>query len=363
MINAQEINYEGEAFPQIWMGHYNPEHLATQNLSWDFVQKHVDVIEFYINMVAYRVPAEDYQPFIEQLKENDIKIAIQCGYFDWRPQSEDFTTDNPKGIAESVNEHIEKGIGKITAQTEINKLHHLMVAGGKPDYIVLDGPVRRLMNPGADTGRTRFRGDEIGLDSLDDAIIEIIAYMETWREAFPDIRFIPLTNFPNWGWKGEIAYWGSGPGGMFWGDYFDVANKLLDALAATDLPVVGLRADNPYEFIMGTKNLTGTPWENPDVDHSAIDWLGRVRELEVLTREKGFAFDLIVNSDTGGGTSPQLFMEESLRFLETYHNAGGRCERYVFEGWYAHPKEVGPEDKPYTLTNLLREAILRIKHR
>src|SRR5690554_1527470 len=163
-VAAQEIHHEGETFPQVWMGHYNPEHLATQSLDWDFVRAHVDVVEFYINMVAYRVPAEDYRPFVEQLKAHDIKIAIQCGYFDWRPVSEDFTTENPKGIAELVNERIEPGIGKITAETEMNKLHHLIEAGGTPDYIVLDGPVRRLMNPGADTGRTTYRGEEVGLD-------------------------------------------------------------------------------------------------------------------------------------------------------------------------------------------------------
>ncbi len=40
---------------------------------------------------------------------------------------------------------------------------------------------------------------------------------------------------------------------------------------------------------------------------------------------------------------------------------GGSARRYVFQTWYPHPKEMGPETEPYTMTYLLREAIRRVK--
>ena len=48
--------------------------------------------------------------------------------------------------------------------------------------------------------------------------------MRVWRARFPKIQFFALTNFPNWGWKGEMSYWG---GGMFYGDYFEALKGII----------------------------------------------------------------------------------------------------------------------------------------
>ena len=367
-VAVAEVNESEEAVhsesrdAEIWMGGYRPESLEVEELDWSFVKQNLDVLELYINMIAYLTPEDHYGPLVEVCNAHNIPIAIQCGYFDWDSELEEFTAPNPKPISDRVRTRMEPGVGVETAREEIRKIAHLIEAGGTPAYIVMDGPVRRLMNPGADTGRTTPSGEDLeGFDSLDDALDEIIAYMRTWREAYPDVEFILLTNFPNWGWKGEMAYWGSGPDGMFWGDYYPVVKALLERTQAEGLKPAGLRADNPYDFLLGRKDLTGTPWPEPIKDPATVNWLDRLLELEALVREAGVQFDIIVNSDTGGGTSDELFYRETLEFIDVYQEAGGNADRYVFQSWYPHPEAMGPEDEPYTMTYLMRSAIQRLR--
>lgn len=353
--------FANAAPPEVWMAHYYPQKLTTEGLKWDFTRRNLDGMEFYINAIAYLIPEPELATFAADLKTAGIKIGIEGGYFDWEPKSLDFNQPNPRGITEQVRPGIEPGVGAKCAGEEMLKLTSLINSYGPPDYMVLDGPIRRLMHPGADTGRMTPDGDIKGLWLISEVGDELVGYMRAWREKYPQVQFILITNFPNWGWKGEMAYWGSGPGGMFWGDYYPLIRSVLRRLEAEGLRPAGVRADSPYEHTKGEYNIYGTPWPEPIKNPASVDWMSRLLDLERFVKSQGVKFDIVLNSDLGGNTSAQAFSERSLEFLNWYQASGGQADRYIVQSWYKYPEKDGPEDEPYTLTHLTAEFLRRLK--
>lgn len=348
--------------PEVWFGppHAAPRALVEPGARWPTVQQNLDTLQFAINAVAFLIPQDDLKQLAALLQRNRIRISVECGYFDWEPTQTDFDAPNPKPITDRVHKAVTRGIGRRTARVELAKIKPLLDAGGVPDYLVLDGPVRRMIHPGADTGRIPPHGVAEGLATADEAIEEMIEYMREWRARFPEIRFLPLTNFPNWGWKGGPAYWASGPDAMYWGDYHPVIQKILTQTRAANMPVAGIVIDNPFEYTMGVMPV-GPPWPKPAKDPKETDWLARLLDLERTIRAHGVDVSLIVNSQTGGHESDEAFRRETLRYLETYRQAGGQARRYVFQSWYKHPERMEPEDDPNTMTGMLREALRVVK--
>lgn len=245
----------------------------------------------------------------------------------------------------------------------MQKLKNLIEPADGIDLVALDGPIRRLLNPGADTGRATPHGEPQGLGSLEQAVDEIVQYMKVWEEKDPKVRFVVLTNFPNRGWNGEVAYWASGKDGMYWGDDRPAIELLIKRCREAGVALDGIRADHPYEFATGKFELTGTKWPAPLKDPKSIDWIARLLELEKLVRDSGYKFELIVNSEYGGATSNEGFAKHSLEYLDLYHRRGGRPDRYVWEGWYQYPKQVAPDTVPYTLSHTAVEYAKRIENR
>jgi hypothetical protein len=347
--------------PELWMGYVHPERLVTEEHDWDRALRTLAVIQVPINAVAYLTPRDDLHALVTHIRPAGVGMAVECGYFDWDPIPDTFDAPNPKPIAERPREDVGPGIGGRTAAIEQAKLKALIDTYGAPDYLVLDGPMRRLLHPAADTGRGEPHGPQEGMATLEAAAAEVVAYMRGWRRAHPSVQFIVLTNFPNWGWKGDVAYWASGPDGMYWGDYHDAIEALLDACREAELMPVALRADNPLEYTLGEMPIPTPHYPEPARDPSATDWLTRLRELEAYARAKGLAFDLIANTQKGGQTSDEAFARETLRYVRLYCEAGGTPDRWVIQTWYAHPTEVGPESEPFTLAHTINEvaALLR----
>jgi len=350
--------------PGVWMTHMSPQALAEEGAQWDFVRTHVDVVEFYINTVAFYIPAEKLRDLVPILKKNSIKIAIECGYFDFENNSKDFTAPNPKGITDVPRTTFDDSVGEETARVEIAKIENLLAAGGEPDYVNMDGPVRRMLHPAADFGRADLRG----FDSIDRCVDEMIDYMRVWRARFPKVQFFALTNFPNWGWKGEPAYTGAPPDGMLWGDYYEVVRKIIGKTKAARIPVLGVTADNPYEYFTGTH--VHKPWINyqdePKAsaaadDQTKVDWAGRLLGLERYVESQGLRFNLIVNSEGGGLASAEAFSDGTLKFLDEYRKAGGSPAGYIIQSWYKCPEKVVPETERHTMTWLVKTVIERVK--
>ncbi|MFQ6099265.1 MAG: hypothetical protein ACE5O2_16155 [Armatimonadota bacterium] len=312
--------------PEVWMCHGRPWELAKPDAKWEFVRANLDGIKLYIDALR-RAPQERLQALADVLKRADIKVAVECG--------------GTLGFAPLDDTNGEK-----SAEIELAKLKRWTDAGGQLHYLDLDGPVRRLLYP---------PGNRQGFASIERCIKELVDYTKAVRAVYPRIEFFALTNFPNWGYKGDVSYHARGPKRQDWGDYYDVITTIIRLTREADVPIKGLTCDNPYEYAVGEHRsvMLGDPRE--------VDWLGRIRDLEKYVEGEGLEFNLICNSEAGGQESAQAFYERTLRYLDTYLAAGGTPKRYIIQTWYPHPREVLPETEPHTMTALVKEVIQRLR--
>lgn len=345
---------------EVFFTHYRQEELGPAADRLPVLGEQLDGIGIYINTIIWLTPGQLEQT-VAWCKQNGIKILIECGHFDWVNDPErDWMAENDDRKIDRVRMEWHDRVGEETARMEIAKIGALVAAGGKPDYISMDGTIRRMLLPGQDVGKF----DLEGLPDLDAVLQQMVAYMRTWREAFPDVQFLSCVNFPNWGWRGDTSYWNSG---MFNGDYAEVFPRIIDAAEAAGVPFDGVVVDYPYEYF--THERGHDPWgEYPNqpkptgiTNPADVDWQQRLFELEEAVLDRGLNLTLIINSEHGGAESDQAYSKKTLEYLDAYLAAGGRANRITNQSWYPHPKQVVPEDEPYTGTYLTREMIRRLR--
>ena len=315
--------------PEIWMCHRNPFDLFTGGTSATFVRKHLSGVKLYIGTLQ-EAPPEKLAVLARGLRRSGMKVAVECG--------------GTLGFAP-----LDDTNGEESARIELRKIDRFYRAGGKVDYLDLDGPVRRLLYP-RPGGRRKRRG----FTSIDRCAGELMDYMRAVKKAHPEIRFFLLTNFPNWGYRGAVCYHARGPKRQDWGDYHQVVTAVLRHAEKAGLKFDGVTVDNPYEYAVG---------EHASVklkDPRKVDWMGRIRAYEDFARSRGLEFNLIVNSERGGKTSDKAFCERTLKMIDAYVKAGGRPTRYVVQSWYPYPKAVVPESTGYSMAALVKAAMLRL---
>jgi len=320
------------ARPEVWMCHREPTVLAEHPEQWAFVREHLDGIKLYIGTLR-KAPADKLRKLAALLKQNNIKVAVECG--------------GTLGYAP-----LDDTNGEASAKIELKAFRRFVQCGGTIDYLDMDGPVRRLLYPPKGRKGTKKRK---GFTSIDRCADELLDYMRAVRKVYPRIQFFVLTNFPNWGYKGGVSYHARGPKRNDWGDYFDVLQTILRKTQAGKISLLGVTVDNPYDYATGQRVSVKIP------DPSKINWIARIRDLEEYVEGRGLQFNLIFNSERGGKESAERFYEETLKFIEVYQAAGGSPKRYIIQSWYPHPKKVLPETEPYTMTALVKEVIKRIK--
>ena len=316
---------QAEEPPEVWMCHGNPWPLAEPDAEWDYVKAHLDVLQLYIDKVN-KCPPDRLKALVEVLEANAIAISIECG--------------GTLGFAP-----LDDTNGERSAEIELAKMAKLTQAGGKLRYLNLDGSVRRLLYPGK---------DRQGFTSIERCVDELLDYMRTVREEYPDVEFFALTNFPNWGYKGDVSYHARGPDQQDWGDYFPVIQTIIRRTREAEMPIRGLTCDNPYEYAIGEHMSVKLD------DPTTVDWMARVRDLEDYIEGEGLEFNLIVNSEQGGAESAEAFAERTLKFLDAYRAADGTPRRYIIQSWYKHPEAVLPETDPHTMTGLVKAVIERV---
>ncbi len=344
--------------PGLWMAHFKPSQLTDQPEGWPVTAKELDCLEFYINTLAFISPYEDIKRVVDKVNELGMEIAIECGYFDWEATRSDFKEPNPKGINDKPRQPMKRGVGRITAQTEIAKIDMLLKAGGVPSYLNMDGPIRRLMHPGQDVGKE----DIPGLTDINEVAAEIVDYLKEWRKSFPKIKFFELSNFPNWGWKGNSSYRNSG---MANGDFAVVLPVVLDAAKRAGVPFAGVTVDNPYEYAKGTADHDGImnyhlPPPTGEKDPSKIDWMARILDIEKMVKARRMDFNLIVNSQ-GGNVSSEAFCDLTLKMVDDYRAIGGRPSRYIVQSWLKYPEKAVPESEMYTLSWLFKQVVQHVR--
>jgi hypothetical protein len=322
-----------DAPPEVWMHHAKWQALAEGEQAWRFVAENVDGIQFFIDSVR-RPGSEPLEKLGAILKKNEIGVSVECGG--------------------TLGAFLPQGdVGRRSAEHELAKLRNLTEAGIRIDYLNIDGAVRRLLYP--NEGGRSGRPEIAPIESVDRAVDELLVYLREVRKEYPQLKFFILTNFPNWGYKGDVSYHARGPQRNDWGDYFPVIETILRKTRQADLPIAGLTVDNPYDYALGEHRSVRLD------DPKQVDWIARVLDLERYAESEGLEFNLIVNSERGGQTSDQKFFEETLKFVDLYLTRGGTPKRLIVESWYPNPRAVVPETEPYAMTALVKAVIQRVR--
>jgi hypothetical protein len=295
---------------------------------WPTVKQGLSGIKLYVDQINKASP-EDLAAIVRLVKENGYQVAVELGCcLDFSP--------------------LDETAGEWSGRHELAKLNKLYAAGGKVDFLDLDGPVRRLMFPDN-------RKDGRHYTSMEKAADEVVDSVRLFHQAHPEMRFWHLTNFPNWGYRGDVSYHARGPKRQDYGEYDDAHRLVYEKLKAAGIPLAGVTIDNPYDYLIGehfSVNLKPA---------TTVDWLKRVRAYEDRCRTEGLEVNLIVNSERGGMQSDALFAEETLKMVDLYLKAGGRPTRWLVQTWYPFPKRMAPETDPTTMTGLVKAVIERVR--
>lgn len=309
--------------------------LLDTDAEWPFVQQHLTGIKLYIGQLATnrRRPAESSTDRIRQIaelvKNHNLKVAVELGgCLDFSP--------------------LDDTAGEWSARRELAAMENFYAVGGKVDYLDIDGPIRRLLHP-------QNRRDGKKFESIEGAADELVDALRIHRAAHPETQYWLLTNFPNWGYRGDVSYHARGPQRQDYGDYDTVVRTVLKKLSEAKIPLEGVTVDNPYDYLIGEHRSVKLP------DPTEVDWLGRVRTYEDFVRQNGLSFNLIANSERGGHESDERFYKESLQMVDAYLKAGGKPTRWFVQTWYQYPKQLLPESAPHSIMSLTKAVIQRTR--
>jgi len=334
--DSRRENPSASEQPEVWLcAGDRIVDLLQPGAEWPFVKQHLTGIKLYIGQLSgsRRQPADATSDRLRQIvrlaKAHDLKVAVELGgCLDFSP--------------------LDDTAGEWSARRELAAIENFYSAGGKVDFLDIDGPIRRLMHP-------HKRRDGRKFDSIEKAADELVDALRIHREAHPETRYWLLTNFPNWGWRGDVSYHARGPERQDYGDYDQVVRIVLDKLQTAGIALDGVTVDNPYDYLTGEHRSVKIP------DPKSVDWLGRVRSYEDFSREKGLTFNLIANSERGGHESDERFYRETLQMVDTYLQAGGRPTRWFVQSWYTYPKQMVPESSPNSMTALVKAVTQRVR--
>jgi len=123
--------------------------------------------------------------------------------------------------------------------------------GGRVDYLVMDGPISRVIDGG--------RPNDCDFRTQDDAIREMLDYMRAIRARYPEMKFVWLINVPNWQLYGDTLPANGPTGGLTYGfrtasgavaalDLSTLAEAVVAATTAAGLPLAAIHLDTPYDF-------------------------------------------------------------------------------------------------------------------
>ncbi|MHB1463001.1 MAG: hypothetical protein ACYC1M_17045 [Armatimonadota bacterium] len=336
--------------PKVWLAVLPLDVVLGRDDEWKWVQEHIDGVKFWTQQVDD--PAETW-PFqgnvatpdafkriIEVLNKHNIPLIIEKGC--WPQRKSTPGLDRMGGEAGPYDATLPKR----AAANELARIEHVKSLGGTVSTFDVDGPERHLMFP--------VLGG-IGVTNFEDAITMFVEYMRIIHKQHPKIDFYALSNFPNFGWKGGLAYYGT----MNWGDYYTALEAIIRLSKKAKLPMKGVTVDNPYDYATGRVVVPFPEGYDP----KSIDWMSRIRGIEDICHKNKLEFNLVVNSQTPGETNMRDYCKETLQYVDHYTKLGGRPDTWIVQSWYTHPlrDEVLPETKPNTFMWLVKQVIQKVK--
>jgi hypothetical protein len=324
------------AQPEVWLcAGDRIADLLRPDAQWPLVSQHLTGIKFYVGQLSKNrrrtgdTAEEQLRQFARLVRAHDLQVAVELG-----------------GCLEFSP--LDDSAGEWSARRELAAIENFYAVGGRVDFLDIDGPIRRLMHP-------KNRKDGKRFESIEKAARELVDALRIHRQAHPETRYWLLTNFPNWGWRGDVSYHARGPHRQDYGDYDQVVRIVLAKLEAAGISLDGVTVDNPYDYLTGTHRSVNL------ADPTTVDWLARVRSYEDFARKNRLHFNLIVNSERGGQESDKRFYRETLQMVDAYLRAGGKPTRWFVQSWYPYPKEMTPESAPHSMTALVKAVIGRVR--
>ncbi|MHB8963110.1 MAG: hypothetical protein ACYC5K_08150 [Saccharofermentanales bacterium] len=276
------------------------------------------------------------------MKTTKIKLAIECG-----------------GLCSYLTSRHQTGTDTFAAESvaqEFLMISKIQEYGIIPDYLNFDDPYWRALYPD---------GDMLEIYepfmTVHEATKQLIHVMKIWQSIYPEVQFNINPNFPNWGWKSGMAYFPYFGKKDARGDFFLCLEELIRQASDSNLPIFGILADSPIEYITGTR----FPLCNADVE--TYPWWDRLLDLEKEAKLHGLHFGIHFNSQNHGiaGTDREYSMI-TLAYINNYMQRGGSPSVFSLEAWWkptegGHPSVLVPETTDYTYTNLVSNVIRSVK--
>ncbi|MCZ7555983.1 MAG: T9SS type A sorting domain-containing protein [Bacteroidia bacterium] len=325
-----EIRQKDSSDARVLMCWGRPWSLA-DTTQWPEVYRHLDIQKIYIGDISSRTDTAQTRRFVRALMAQDIKIAVELGgLLDW---------------------HADKGdrAGEASFQQDWANVKPLidMIREVDPsrsiDMLDMDGPIRRMLFP---------NNVKANHHTIATAVHELFEVAKLWRDSIPGIELNLLTNFPNWAWGDTPAYFAISGERNGYGQYKDVLDAVQAKSLETGIHFDGLTVDNPYDYAMGRAQT------NQPAEIAGVDWMQRLAELDIRAREMGLKVNMIFN--TNGARTAQMYSEQTLAFMDLYHQRVPEPDGYWIQSWYQLPDAWLPEEAPYTMTNLTLEALKKL---
>jgi len=329
--------------------------VLTDPTAWDEVLGQTDVFKSYI-MFLPDIPLPDKQtpeltdPQLETLarffRNRGIKVAFEVGGLRCS-----------KRICGDT-------AGEQYARFELHWLRRWLHAGGTIDFLTTDHAVMMNMRgvgfkgPGLDPNRPCKM-------SVAQLTQELADYFVTVHREIPNARLGVIESlgyFQITGADGTL-YKQTDPKLPVWTfpEFFD---GLLAAMRARGLHVDHFHIDFGY----GGAAHDGRKYRGGGLD------FGRIRAVEDYVHSKGVKSGIIINAFHDahyGRATPnpdprrasRQAWRNTLAFLRGYLAAGGASEHILLQTWQPYPDRTGPEDEPYTVLNIARDALRLLKQR
>ena len=71
------------------------------------------------------------------------------------------------------------------------------------------------------------------------------------------------------------------------------------------------------------------------------------------------SFDLEMATDIARSAASDN-IDDTLKMLDVYVQAGGKPERYIIQSWYSYPETIAPETAAYSMTALVKAAMQKL---
>ncbi|MEI6517040.1 MAG: hypothetical protein WCO77_13800, partial [bacterium] len=234
--------------------------------------------------------------------------------------------------------------GRKSAEGELALIERIYQAGGKVSYLMLDGPISRVIKGGRSKG---VGGAEGTLNyNLEESVHHLVVYIQTVHARHPEIEIGLGVNFGWWDFQGQPSFMGTNSFSQSGYEYNQVLDAVLAALEKAGEKITFIEADSPWDYMVVDKS----PYHNKPVNETA-----KLLALEAYCKKKGLKFGYMINSEARTTKDEPEFYNQTLDMLRRYHSARGRPDYYVVESWHAFTRTLLPEDQAFSFTRLTRD--------